>query len=256
MHHETCQKLCFIVFLLSEMNIIQKNKLFLTATLGGIIALFLPMAFPNIVLADPVSTSVKCQDGKSVDAAKGMKNDKSVLDEKDFEYACRNHKGYAKPGGVAACKDSSVQNVYKFLANPKNKLNNKDYQEACKGHGGLQPNNGGENPEPPETTEPPEIEEIEIVPCKVDTSIITPDCSNGDNPIWGLLLLVVNIMTAGIGIVAVGGIIYGAILWTTAEDKNAQIVKAKEVIFNVVLGLVGYALLYAFIQFLIPGGVF
>jgi hypothetical protein len=109
------------------------------------------------------------------------------------------------------------------------------------------PNNNGGNPENPEE---------EIDPCATETSIITVDCSNGGNPIWGLLLMAINILTAGIGIVAVGGFIYGAILWTTAEDKNAQIVKAKEVIFNVVLGLVAYALLYAFIQFLIPGGVF
>lgn len=92
--------------------------------------------------------------------------------------------------------------------------------------------------------------------CDVETSILPVDCSKGNNPIWGLLLLVVNILTAGVGIVAVGGIIYAALLWTTAEDKNAQIVKSKEVIFNVVLGMAAFALLYAFLQFLIPGGVF
>lgn len=92
--------------------------------------------------------------------------------------------------------------------------------------------------------------------CKVKTSIVPVDCSTGGNPIWGLLLMVINILTAGIGIVAIGGIIYASILWTTAEDKNAQIVKSKETIFNVVVGLVAFALLYAFLQFLIPGGVF
>jgi len=92
--------------------------------------------------------------------------------------------------------------------------------------------------------------------CDVKTSIIPVDCSTGGNPIWGLLLMAINILTAGIGIVAIGGIIYAAILWTTAEDKNAQIVKSKETIFNVVVGLVAFALLYAFLQFLIPGGVF
>lgn len=96
----------------------------------------------------------------------------------------------------------------------------------------------------------------EVDACKTETSIIPVDCSMGGNPIWGLLLLTINILTAGIGIVAVGGIVYAAILWTTAEDKNAQIVKSKETIFNVVVGLVAFALLYAFLQFLIPGGVF
>ena len=92
--------------------------------------------------------------------------------------------------------------------------------------------------------------------CNVKTSIIQVDCSTGGNPIWGLLLMAINILTAGIGIVAIGGVIYAAILWTTAEDKNAQIVKSKETIFNVVVGLVAFALLYAFLQFLIPGGIF
>ena len=92
--------------------------------------------------------------------------------------------------------------------------------------------------------------------CDVKTSIIPVNCSSGANPIWGLLLMAINILTAGIGIVAIGGIIYAAILWTTAEDKNAQIVKSKETIFNVILGLAAYALLFAFIQFLVPGGVF
>lgn len=96
----------------------------------------------------------------------------------------------------------------------------------------------------------------ELDGCKVETSIIPVDCSTGGNPIWGLLLMAINILTAGIGIVAVGGIIYASILWTTAEDKNAQIVKSKETIFNVVVGLVAFALLWSFLQFLIPGGIF
>lgn len=94
-----------------------------------------------------------------------------------------------------------------------------------------------------------------------ETSIISCDQDNKgkkveDNAIWGLLLMAVNILTAGIGLVAVGGIIYAAILYTTAQDKAAQVTKAKETIFNVVLGLVMFALMYAFLQFLIPGGIF
>lgn len=128
-------------------------------------------------------------------------------------------------------------------------------------------NNGGtagENSSPFETEVPIQTDGQPDSACKTKTSIIKVDCDlDGDgqtdkdaNPIWGLLLMVVNILTAGIGIVAVGGIIYAAILWTTAEDKNAQIVKSKETIFNVVVGLVAFALLYSFLQFLIPGGVF
>lgn len=89
----------------------------------------------------------------------------------------------------------------------------------------------------------------------VETAIIS--CSEqGSGGLWSLLLTAINVLTLGIGIAAVGGIIYGAIQWATAADNSNQITKAKTTIFNVVIGLVAYALLYPFLQFIIPGGVF
>ena len=88
-------------------------------------------------------------------------------------------------------------------------------------------------------------------------------CANNVEPnvientgLWGLLLLIVNILTAGIGILGVGGIVYGSILYTTATDSAEQKKKAKEVIFNVVIGILAYALMYSFLNFIVPGGVF
>lgn len=95
----------------------------------------------------------------------------------------------------------------------------------------------------------------------VSTSII--DCNNdlggADNEgshIFGLIELVLGIMTAGIGIVAVGGIVYGGLLYASAGDKADQVQKAVGIIKNVVIGLIAYAVLFAFVQYLIPGGVF
>lgn len=94
----------------------------------------------------------------------------------------------------------------------------------------------------------------------VKTAIIKCDADNsGDlnkNGIWALLLIVLNVMTAGVGVVAVGGIVYGAVLYTTAEDKADQVKKATDIITNVVIGLVAFALMWAGLNFLIPGGVF
>ena len=73
---------------------------------------------------------------------------------------------------------------------------------------------------------------------------------------WGLLIIALNILTAGVGVLAVGGIVYGAILYTTAEDKADQVKKAQDVIQNVVIGLIAFALMWAGLNFLIPGGVF
>lgn len=96
----------------------------------------------------------------------------------------------------------------------------------------------------------------------VDTAVIACTQPGGDNvPIdqsgtWGLLLLILNIMTAGVGILAVGGIAYGAVLYASAGDKAEQTKKAITIITNVVIGIVAYGLMYALLQYLVPGGVF
>ena len=94
----------------------------------------------------------------------------------------------------------------------------------------------------------------------VDTAIIKCSAKNSgdvtDNGIWALLLLIINIMTAGVGVLAVAGIVYGAVLYTTAEDKADQVKKATDVLTNVVIGLIAFALMWAALNFIIPGGVF
>ena len=71
----------------------------------------------------------------------------------------------------------------------------------------------------------------------------------------GILVLVINILTAGVGIAAVGGIIWAAFLYVTAEENAGQVSKAKLLITNVVVGIVAYFLMYALLNFLIPGGL-
>lgn len=92
-----------------------------------------------------------------------------------------------------------------------------------------------------------------------DTIII--QCEQGsegpieNNGAWGILLIFIRIMTAGVGVVAVGGIAYGAILYASAGDKSDQVRKGISVIQNVVIGLVLYAAIYAILEFIIPGGI-
>ena len=77
-----------------------------------------------------------------------------------------------------------------------------------------------------------------------------------DSGIWSLLLLVINILTAGVGVVALGGIIYGAVLYTSAGGNQEQIKKSIGVFTNVVIGVIAFAGMWALLNFLIPGGVF
>ena len=94
------------------------------------------------------------------------------------------------------------------------------------------------------------------------TTIISCDSKGGNstdinqNGIWQILILVLNIMTAGVGILAVGGIAYGTVLYTSAGDKADQVKKAKDMFVNVAIGLLVYGLMYAILNFLIPGGLF
>ena len=98
--------------------------------------------------------------------------------------------------------------------------------------------------------------------CETDTAIIK--CNNVDvtksgvqnTGVWSLLLTAINILTAGVGIAAVGGIVYGALLYTSAGGSPEQVKKAMGIITNVVIGVVAYALMYALLNFLIPGGIF
>ncbi|NCO10946.1 hypothetical protein GW930_03540 [Candidatus Saccharibacteria bacterium] len=74
--------------------------------------------------------------------------------------------------------------------------------------------------------------------------------------LWGLLLLAINILTGGVGVAAIGGIVYASILYTSAGGNQEQVKKARGIITNVVIGVVAFALMYALLNFIIPGGVF
>lgn len=102
---------------------------------------------------------------------------------------------------------------------------------------------------------------VNAATCGVPTSIIScpqkKDAKTAEtSPIWGILLVVLNIMTAGVGILAVGGIVYASILYASAGDKAEQTKKAVGIITNVVIGIAAYGLMYVFLNFLVPGGVF
>lgn len=73
--------------------------------------------------------------------------------------------------------------------------------------------------------------------------------------IFGILLIVLNVLTFGIGIAGTLGIVIAGIMYLTARDNEAQVVKAKNMLINVIIGLAAYALLWAFLQWIIPGGV-
>lgn len=75
------------------------------------------------------------------------------------------------------------------------------------------------------------------------------------NPIIVLLRGIVQFMVGGVGLVVVGGIIYGGFLYMTARGNSAQVTKAQETIRNAVIGLLMYIFAFAVLNFVIPGGI-
>jgi hypothetical protein len=79
---------------------------------------------------------------------------------------------------------------------------------------------------------------------------------NPNNPIIKDINLFVNILSGLIGIAVVGSIILGGIQYSLAGDNPQALSAAKGRIMNGLTALVAFIFTYAFLQWLIPGGVF
>ncbi len=69
-----------------------------------------------------------------------------------------------------------------------------------------------------------------------------------------ILNYIIDILTFGIAVAATIGVVLSGITYLTAKDNEQQTTKAKRRIYEIVIGLVAYAALYAALKFLLPGG--
>lgn len=83
-----------------------------------------------------------------------------------------------------------------------------------------------------------------------------PDKCIKENPIVKWLNYLINIMAGVVGVGAVLMLIWGGIQYITARDNAQGVADAKKKIIDVVIGLAAFIFLYAFLTWLIPGGVF
>ena len=65
---------------------------------------------------------------------------------------------------------------------------------------------------------------------------------------------IINLLSAMVGVVVVVGIIVGAIQFSSSAGDPQKAANGKNHIRNALLGLLAYILLYAFLQFMLPGG--
>lgn len=87
-------------------------------------------------------------------------------------------------------------------------------------------------------------------PSNVETSILPGD--------WGIeeiLKFILQVIVYGLGVAAVLGTIIAGVLYLTARDNESQVTKAKTRLYEVVIGLIAWALMYAVLNWLIPGAL-
>jgi hypothetical protein len=99
--------------------------------------------------------------------------------------------------------------------------------------------------------------------CGTNTAIIACPSNNDPNAeeyertgLWSVLILAINILSGLAALAALGGIIYGSVLYTSAGGSQEQVKKAMGVFTNVGIGIIAFAAMYVLLNFLIPGGAF
>lgn len=71
-----------------------------------------------------------------------------------------------------------------------------------------------------------------------------------------LFTTILNFMSITVGIAVVGGVTAGGIMYSASGGNPGRKAQGTKIIGNSIIGLVIYLLLWAIVQFLIPGGVF
>lgn len=92
--------------------------------------------------------------------------------------------------------------------------------------------------------------------CAKTTSFSFGSCGKDNVGISCLATTILNFMSISVGILVVGGITAGGIMYSASGGNPGRKAQGTKIIGNAVMGLVLYLLLWAIIQFLIPGGVF
>ena len=91
--------------------------------------------------------------------------------------------------------------------------------------------------------------------CNGVATLFEWQCSGG-NGILSLVATLLNWLAAGVAAAVLVGIVYGSIIYATAAGDESKAKHGIEIIRNAVIALILYALMWSFLQFLIPGGLF
>lgn len=78
----------------------------------------------------------------------------------------------------------------------------------------------------------------------------------GTGPIVDLAYALIRFLSFGVGLVLAASIIYAGIQYSSSSGNPEATSAAKKRILNALIALIFYLLIFAFIQFLVPGGLF
>lgn len=81
-------------------------------------------------------------------------------------------------------------------------------------------------------------------------------CKGKGEQITPVLITILNWMAVGVTIAVIGGIIYGAIMYTTSGGNQQQAQKAMGIIRNAFIALIMYFVAWSALNWLVPGGLF
>jgi hypothetical protein len=89
-----------------------------------------------------------------------------------------------------------------------------------------------------------------------DPAISCNSNSSHCNLIQEYVVPTINLLSVAFGLIAVISLLLGAINYITSEGDPQKVSRAKVRIRNTVFSIVAFMFLYAFLNFLIPGGIF
>lgn len=81
-------------------------------------------------------------------------------------------------------------------------------------------------------------------------------CDPTTDPVSAIVIAVINFLAIGVGIAVVGGIVFGAVRYTSANGDTSQSQQGIKIVVGAIIGLVLFILMFAILNFLVPGGAF
>lgn len=204
------------------------KKLFILVGLTVAFGLGSLVVLPSKVLAE------KCVDGTNVD-------ERFLERGGNIETFCKNRGGVASG---AECDNGTPI--------PQKEFDSGKANEFCKSKNSTYKAVGN----PQNETIKRNQEEFE---CKKDPNLSEQQnldkCVN-ENPIVATLRTIVNFLTVGVGMVITIVIIIAGIQYSTSQGDPQKAAKARGRAINAVVALAAYIFLSAFLQWVIPGGLF